>query len=139
VRRLPGEIEAAVMRRNSIRLSPDSSERVQRKKNAAGALSENQTIFVHVGCYVVANPQALAYFNGCNSPSAESAMESNMNNQGRGVLPRKGPSNSADAMGLWFAALVLCAVFAAGVMIYQSGNTDVVVTASNNATPAATH
>jgi hypothetical protein len=29
--------------------------------------------------------------------------------------------------------LVLCAVFAAGVMIYEGGNTDVVVTASNNA------
>jgi len=66
-------------------------------------------------------------------------MENNMNDQGRGVLPRRAPSNSADAMGLWFAALVLCAVFAAGVMIYQSGNTDVVVTASNNPTAAATH
>jgi hypothetical protein len=69
----------------------------------------------------------------CNSPGAEGAMEDNMNNQGRGVLPRRTPSNSADAMGLWFAALVLCAVFAAGVMIYEGGNTDVVVTASNNA------
>jgi len=138
VRRLPGEIEAAVVRRNSIRLSPDSSERVQRKKMLR-ALSENQTIFVHVGCYVVANPQTLAYLIGCDSPGAESAMENTMNNQGRGVLPRRAPSNSADAMGLWFAALVLCAVFAAGVMIYQSGNTDVVVTAANNTAPPAAH
>jgi hypothetical protein len=66
-------------------------------------------------------------------------MESNMDNQGRDVLPRKVPSNSADAMGLWFAALVLCAAFAAGVMIYQGGNTDVVVTASNNAVAPAAH
>ena len=66
-------------------------------------------------------------------------MESNMNNQGREVLPRRMPSNSADALGLWFAALVLCAVFAAGVMIYQSGDTDIVVTASNNAAPPAAH
>jgi hypothetical protein len=66
-------------------------------------------------------------------------MENNMDNQGRGVLPRRMPSNSADAMGLWFAALALCAVFAAGVMIYESGNTDAVVTASNTAKPLATH
>ena len=65
-------------------------------------------------------------------------METNMNNQGRGVLPRRAPSNSADAMGLWFAALVLCAVLAAGVMIYQSGDPDLVVTAANPP-PATTH
>ena len=65
-------------------------------------------------------------------------MENNMNNQGRGVLPRRAPSNSADAMGLWFAALVLCAVLAAGVIVYQTGNSDL-VTASNVAAPATTH
>ena len=66
-------------------------------------------------------------------------MENNMDNQGRAVLPRRTPSNSADAMGLWFAALVFCAVLAAGVMIYEGGNTDAVVTASNSPTQAATH
>jgi hypothetical protein len=66
-------------------------------------------------------------------------MENNMDNQGRDVLPRKAPGNTADAMGLWFAALVLCAAFAAGVMIYQGGDPDLVVTASNNATPTAAH
>lgn len=65
-------------------------------------------------------------------------MENNMDNQGRGVAPRRTPSNSADAMGLWFAALVLCAVLAAGVIVYQTGNSDL-VTASNEAAPTATH
>jgi hypothetical protein len=66
-------------------------------------------------------------------------MENNMDNQGRAVLPRRTPSNSADAMGLWFAALVFCAVVAAGVMIYEGGNTDAVVTAANNATVPTAH
>ena len=41
-------------------------------------------------------------------------------------------------MGLWFAALVLCAVLAAGVIVYQTGNSDM-VTASNDVVPAAVH
>ncbi len=65
-------------------------------------------------------------------------METNMDNQGREVLPRRTPSNSADAMGLWFAALVLCAVIAAGVIIYRIGDSDV-VTASNETAPATMH
>ena len=60
-------------------------------------------------------------------------MDNTMNRQSRGVDAR-GP----DAMGLWFAALVLCAVFAAGVIVYQIGNADM-VTASNDAAPAAMH
>jgi hypothetical protein len=47
-------------------------------------------------------------------------------------------SNGADAMGLWFAALVLCAVLTAGVILYRIGNSDV-VTASNDLPPAAAH
>ncbi len=45
-------------------------------------------------------------------------------------------SNAADAAGFWFAAIVLCAVLAAGVIIYRTGNSDI-VSASNDATPAA--
>jgi hypothetical protein len=66
----------------------------------------------------------------------EGAMDSNSNKQSRAFAPRREPSNSADAMGLWFAAVVLCAVLAAGVIIYQTGNSDM-VTASNEA--ATTH
>lgn len=61
-----------------------------------------------------------------------------MEKQGREVASRRGPSNAADAMGLWFAALVLCAVLAAGVIVYQTGNSDM-VTASNDVVPAAVH
>ncbi len=43
--------------------------------------------------------------------------------------------NAADATGFWFAAVVLCAVLAAGVIVYRTGNSDM-VTASNDATPA---
>jgi hypothetical protein len=60
-------------------------------------------------------------------------MNKTMDKQGRGFESRRGPSNAADAMGLWFAALVLCAVFAAGVIVYRTGNSDV-MTASNVAT-----
>jgi hypothetical protein len=65
-------------------------------------------------------------------------MDSKMENQRRGFAPRRSPSNAADAMGLWFAALVLGAVFAAGVIVYQTGNSDV-VTASNEPAPATMH
>lgn len=63
-----------------------------------------------------------------------------MEKPGREFASRRGPSNAADAMGLWFAVLVLCAVFAAGVIVYQTGNSDSdMVTASNDAMPAAVH
>ncbi len=45
--------------------------------------------------------------------------------------------NGADAMGFWFAAVVLCAVLAAGVIVYRTGNSDL-VTASNDVAPVAT-
>jgi hypothetical protein len=61
-----------------------------------------------------------------------------MEKPGREFASRRGPSNAADATGLWFAVLVLCAVFAAGVIVYQTGNSDM-VTASNDAVPAAVH
>ena len=45
-------------------------------------------------------------------------------------------SNAADATGLWFAAIVLCAVIAAGVIVYRTGNPDI-ITASNDVIPSA--
>jgi len=44
--------------------------------------------------------------------------------------------NRADATGLWFAAAVLFAVLAAGIIVYRTGNSDV-RTASNDPAPAA--
>ncbi len=38
-------------------------------------------------------------------------------------------------MGFWFAAVVLCAVLVAGVIVYRTGDADI-VTASNEVTPA---
>ena len=61
-------------------------------------------------------------------------LDGNSNKQSRAVAPRRELSNAADAMGLWFAAVVLGAVLAAGVIVYQTGNSDL-VTASNEATP----
>ena len=46
--------------------------------------------------------------------------------------------NSADAMGLWFAAAILCAVLTAGVIIYRAGDADI-MTASNEVTMAGAH
>jgi hypothetical protein len=65
-------------------------------------------------------------------------MDSKMEKQSRGFAPRRGPSNAADAMGFWFAALVLCAFFAAGVIVYRTANSDM-LTASNETAPAAIH
>jgi uncharacterized lipoprotein YmbA len=54
-------------------------------------------------------------------------------------LPRKLEfSNAADATGFWFAAVVLCAALAAGVIVYQTGNTDM-VTASNDTVAGGNH
>ena len=56
----------------------------------------------------------------------------------RSERPRKGEfSNGADAIGLWFAALILCAVLTAGVIVYRTGNSDI-VTAANDLPPHAT-
>lgn len=40
-------------------------------------------------------------------------------------------SNGADAIGLWFAAAILCAVLTAGVIVYRNANSDI-VTAAND-------
>lgn len=45
-------------------------------------------------------------------------------------------SNGADAIGLWFAAAILCAVLTAGVIVYKTGNSDM-VTAANDLPAAA--
>jgi uncharacterized lipoprotein YmbA len=65
-------------------------------------------------------------------------MDSEMNKQSYKLeLPDKIEfSNAADATGFWFAAIVLCAVLAAGVIVYRTGNSDI-VTASNDAMPVA--
>jgi uncharacterized lipoprotein YmbA len=55
---------------------------------------------------------------------------------GKALDTRREPTNAADAMGLWFAAVALCAALAAGVIVYQTGSSDM-VTAANDATPAA--
>ena len=47
-------------------------------------------------------------------------------------------SNGADAMGLWFAAVILGAVLAAGLIVYRTANSDI-VTASNETPVAGTH
>ena len=68
----------------------------------------------------------------------EGSMDSEMNKQSyKSKLPKKLEfSNAADATGFWFAAIVLCAVLAAGVIVYRTGNSDI-VTASNDAMPVA--
>jgi hypothetical protein len=54
----------------------------------------------------------------------------------KSARPRKVEfSNGADAMGLWFAAIILCAVLTAGVIIYRAGDSDI-MTASNEVTMA---
>lgn len=65
-------------------------------------------------------------------------MDSKMEKQGRAFEPPRRLGNATDAIGFWFAALVLCAVFAAGVIVYQTGNSDM-VTASNETSPATMH
>jgi len=47
-------------------------------------------------------------------------------------------SGTTDTTGLCFAAAVLCAFLTAGVIVYRTGNSDVVtVTAANDIVPAA--
>lgn len=56
----------------------------------------------------------------------------------RSERPRKVEfSNGADAMSLRFVALVLWAVLTAGVIVYRTGNSDI-VTAANDLPPHAT-
>jgi hypothetical protein len=43
--------------------------------------------------------------------------------------------NTLDTSGMWFAAAVLFAVLAAGIIIYRAANDDI-RTASNNTLPA---
>jgi hypothetical protein len=43
--------------------------------------------------------------------------------------------NTVDASGMWFAAVVLFAVLAAGIIIYRAANDDI-HTASNDTLPA---
>jgi hypothetical protein len=68
----------------------------------------------------------------------EGSMDSKTNKQSYKLkLPQKIEySNAADATGFWFAAIVLCAVIAAGVIVYRTGNPDI-VTASNDTMPSA--
>jgi hypothetical protein len=45
------------------------------------------------------------------------------------------PENTLDTSGMWFAAAVLFAVLAAGIMIYRAANNDI-HTAANDSLPA---
>jgi len=45
--------------------------------------------------------------------------------------------NAADSSGLWFAAAVLFAVIAAGIIVYRSATSDSVRTAANDPPAAA--
>ena len=71
----------------------------------------------------------VTYLEKKSSLGMEGALDNKME------TPRRKLSNSADAIGLWFAALVLCAVFAAGVIVYQTGNSDIAT--AENETAAA--
>jgi hypothetical protein len=44
--------------------------------------------------------------------------------------------NGADATGIWFAAVVICAVIAAGLIVYRTDNTEFRI-ATNDAIPNA--
>ena len=51
--------------------------------------------------------------------------------------PKREFENAADAAGLWFAAAVVFAVLAAGIIVYRSSNSDIVTAANDPAPPAA--
>jgi hypothetical protein len=51
---------------------------------------------------------------------------------GSEIASAPGLGDAVDAMGYWFAAIVLCAVLAAGVIVYRSGNSGLKI-ASNDA------
>jgi hypothetical protein len=67
-------------------------------------------------------------------------MEGLMDNNGskpsdKPELPTSKLENTMDASGMWFAAAVLFAVLAAGIIIYRAANDDI-RTASNDTLPA---
>jgi hypothetical protein len=68
-------------------------------------------------------------------------MEGSMDNNGsklsdKSELPTELKlENTMDASGMWFAAAVLFAVLAAGIIIYRAANDDI-RTASNDTLPA---
>jgi hypothetical protein len=70
----------------------------------------------------------------------EGAMNERMKKQYREIdydLQRQlAAKRTPDATGLWFAAAVLCAFLTAGVIVYRTGNSDM-VTAANEPMPAA--
>jgi len=43
--------------------------------------------------------------------------------------------NGPDATGYWFAALVMCAALAAGIIVYRAANYDTVVALNDPAPP----
>ena len=45
-------------------------------------------------------------------------------------------ANATDAAGLWFAAAVVCAFLAAGIMVYRAGSLDDLTPTTNVATAA---
>jgi hypothetical protein len=67
-------------------------------------------------------------------------MEGSMDNNGsklndKSELPELELENTLDTSGMWFAAAVLFAVLAAGIIIYRAANDDI-RTASNDTLPA---
>jgi hypothetical protein len=61
------------------------------------------------------------------------------NDQFEHDLPRQHEfRNATDTAGLWFAAAVLFAILAAGIIVYRGINSDPVRTAANDV-PAAAH
>jgi len=68
-------------------------------------------------------------------------MEGSMDNNGSKLNDKSGvPSeleleNTMDTSGMWFAAAVLFAVLAAGIIIYRTANDDI-RTAANDTLPA---
>jgi hypothetical protein len=68
-------------------------------------------------------------------------MDNNLNetNADLGYKPGLQYESRADTTGLWFAAAVLFAVVAAGVIIYRSGNSDFRTASIEVAAPMAAH
>jgi hypothetical protein len=61
----------------------------------------------------------------------EGSVNSDRHKESRSPERKAEFSNGADAMGLWFAAIILCAVLTAGVIVYRTANSDI-VTAAND-------
>jgi hypothetical protein len=63
-------------------------------------------------------------------------MDNNRSKLDKPAMPTKLKfENTMDASGMWFAAAVLFAVLAAGIIIYRAANDDI-RTASNDTLPA---